>query len=361
MKNNITIKEIAEMADTSVSTVSRVLNNSPSVSKDKRERIKKVIANNNFQPNLLARGMVSNKTQTLAVVVSDINNPYFTDLISQIEIISRKNNYTLLLINTMTANEIDSTTSIQLEINAFKNISERHVDGVLLLGGEIDRDVVDKKYLKALNELNEQIPVVIIGQKVKECKAMFVERDQFLSAELITQHLLALGHRKIAFIGGEPGIKITTQRLNSFKKVMNIYSQVDDNLIVLNDYYSRSGYEGMNELFDANKTLPDAVVTINDRVAWGVFRSLQDHGLKSPDDIAVGSCDSFPNGEFMVPRITTVNQHNEFLGKIALHYLFQLMNHEVLDNTEETHFPELIIRESCGAKKKVLKSKEKKQ
>lgn len=351
MKNNITIKEIAKMADTSVSTVSRVLNNSPSVSKEKRERIKKVIANNNFQPNMLARGMVSNKTQTLAVVVSDINNPYFTDLISQIEVISRKNNYTLLLINTMTASKNAPEVNVQLEIEAFKNISERHVDGVLLLGGEIDRDLVDKTYLNSLNELNEQIPIVIIGQKVKGCKALFVERDQFLSAELITQHLLALGHRRIAFIGGEPGIKVTTQRLTAFKKIMNIYSQIDDKLIILNDYYSQSGYDGMNHLFDSIEALPDAVVAINDRVAWGIFRSLQDHNLKSPDDIAVGSCDSFPNGEFMVPRITTVNQHNEFLGKIALHYLFQLMNHDVLENTEETHFPELIIRESCGAKK----------
>lgn len=352
MKSKITIKDIAKLAGTSVSTVSRVINDSPSVSAEKRNHIKKVIADNNFQPNMLARGMVSNKTQTLAVVVSDINNPYFTDLISQIEIISRNAGYTLLLINTMTAGKMNKANSAQLEIDAFKNILERHVDGVLILGGEIDRESVATDYLNALNELNDQIPVVIIGQKIDGCNALFVERDQFRSAEIITQHLLALGNRRIAFIGGEPGIKITSQRLAAFKQTMNIYSKVDDHLIILNDYYPQSGYDGMNVLLNSEEKLPDAVVAINDRVAWGIFRALHDHNLNSPDDIAVGSCDAFPNGEFMTPRITTVNQHNESLGKIALHFLFQLIDNKELNRTEETHLPELIIRESCGAKKR---------
>lgn len=352
MKDKITIKDIAKMAGTSVSTVSRVLNNSPSVSEVKRNKIKKVIADNHFQPNMLARGMVSNKTQTLAVVVSDINNPYFTDLISQIEVISRAAGYTLLLINTMTAGKMNQKNSVQLETDAFKNILERHVDGVLLLGGEIDREQVAPEYLTALNQLNEQIPVVVIGQKVAGCEALFVERDQYRSAEIITQHLLALGHRRIAFIGGEPGIKITSQRLTAFKKIMNIYSQVDDDLVVLNDYYPKSGYDAMTQLINSSVQLPDAIVAINDRVAWGIFRALHDNNLTSPDDIAVGSCDAFPNGEFMTPRITTVNQHNESLGKIALHYLFQLIDHKNLEKIEETHLPELVIRESCGAKKR---------
>jgi len=200
--------------------------------------------------------------------------------------------------------------------------------------------------------LNDQTPVVIIGQKVAGCKALFVERDQFRSSEIITQHLLALGHRRIAFIGGEPGIRITSQRLTAFKKIMNIYAKVDDQLVILNDYYPQSGYDAMNKLLNSDVKLPDAIVAINDRVAWGIFRAMHDHGLESPDDIAVGSCDAFPNGEFMTPRITTVNQHNESLGKIALHYLFQLIDHKNLEQIEETHLPELIIRESCGAKKR---------
>jgi len=351
MKNNITIKEIAKIADTSVSTVSRVLNNNPSVSDIKRKKIKEVIAENHFQPNMLARGMVSNKTQTLAVVVSDINNPYFTDLISQIEVISRASGYTLLLINTMTAGKMNQKNSVQLEIEAFENISERHVDGVLLLGGEIDREHVAKNYLNSLNELNNQIPVVVIGQKVQNCKALFVERDQYLSSEIITQHLLALGHKKIAFIGGEPGIKITNQRLTAFKKIMSIYSKVNDNLIVLNDFYPQSGYDGMTKLLKSDNPLPDAVVAINDRVALGIFRALHDNGLNSPTDIAVGSCEAFPDGESMIPRITTVNQNNKSLGKTALYYLFQMINKASLNTLEETHLPKLIIRESCGARK----------
>lgn len=350
MKKNITIKEIAKQAGTSVSTVSRVLNNNPSVSPAKRAKIQAIIDQNHFQPSMLARGMVSHKTNTLAVVVSDINNPYFTDLISQIEQNARPAGYTLLLINTMTAGTGQDASDVQVEIEAFKRIMEAKVDGVLILGGEIDKEAVAERYISALNTLNSKAPVVVIGQKVAGCDALFVERDQKRSVTLITQHLLALGHRQIGFVGGEPGVRITSQRLAAFKATMQTYSEIDESLIVLNNYYPQSGYDAMAQILATHKQLPEALVAINDRVAEGIFRCLADHGLQAPQDIAVGSCDNFPYGDFLIPRITTVDQHNEVLGRIALHYLFQLIDHKQLEQTETTHLPELIIRESCGAK-----------
>ncbi|WP_262315647.1 LacI family DNA-binding transcriptional regulator [Lacticaseibacillus parakribbianus] len=352
MTPHITIKEIAKLAGTSVSTVSRVLNNSPSVSPAKRARIQAIIDDNHFAPNMLARGMVSKTTKTLAVVVSDIGNPYFTDLVSQIEQITRGFGYTLILVNTMTAGGTKSANSTQIEVAAFASIAERQVDGVLILGGEIDSESVSQSYLEALNRLNAKTPIVIIGQKVAGCDAHFVERDQARSVALITQHLLALGNRRIAFIGGEPGIRVTTQRLAAFRTTMATYAQVDEALIVLNDYYPQSGYDAMRQLLTSGQALPDAVVAINDRVAWGAMRCLADHDLAVPNDIAVGSCDSFPNGEFMVPRITTVDQHNERLGRIAIDQLFALIDHKQPAAAAETHLPELIIRESCGAQLK---------
>ena len=350
MKKNITIKEIAKESGVSVSTVSRVVNDHPSVSPAKRAKVQAVIEKEGFQPSMLARGMISNKTKTLAVVVSDITNPYFTSLVSEIELASVEQNYSLLLFNTMTAGRQKKADSSFAERDTFNTIFEKKVDGVLILGGEIDRDEPNPDYLHTLEQLNNQVPVLIIGQKQANCSCEFIERDLEKGIFLSVQHLLALGHRKIGFIGGEPNVKITTQRVQAFEKVISLYSTFDSSLILLSDFYTEDGYQNMETLIQQGE-LPDAVLAINDRVALGAFRALADHDLSCPKDIAIASCDAFPDGDYQIPRITTINQHNQFLGKQAVKRLLKMINEEPLD-TLETHSPDLIIRESCGIGRK---------
>lgn len=347
MKKKITIKEIAKKSGVSVSTVSRVLNNHPSVTPDKRAKVQAIIDEEGFQPSMLARGMVSNKTHTLAVVVSDISNPYFTDLISKIELASRKENYSLLLFNTMTAGQNKLIDTIHFENDTFNSILEKKVDGVIILGGEIDKENVHPDYLEALNRLNEQVPVLIVGQKTEGCNCYFIERDLERGTTLATQHLLALGNRSIGFIGGEAGIKITQQRLQAFQQTLSMYATFDDSLIYLSDFYTKDGYGSMQALLAEHNPLPDAVLAINDRVALGAFRALVDAGLSCPTDIAIVSCDSFPDGDYQTPRITAINQHNDTLGTLAVTCLLQLIQKEDIISLN-IHSPELIIRESCG-------------
>lgn len=297
---------------------------------------------------MVARSMISNKTHTIAVLLTDITNPYFTAQIEQIERYGREQGYSLLMFNTMTAGHSNSDNPAADEIKVFETIIEKQVDGVIILGGEIDREKVDQDYLKALNQLNDQVPVVIIGQPNPDCSCLFIERDEAMGARLITTHLLASGYHRIGFIGGEPGIKITTQRLTAFKQTMSIYAEVSDSDIELSDFYIQDGYSSMTAMLKT-KPLPDAIVAINDRVGQGAIRALADQHLRVPEDIAIGSCDAFPDAEWMVPRMTTINQHNEVLARIAVQQLLHLINNEQLDSVQ-THLPELIIRESCGAK-----------
>ena len=198
--------------------------------------------------------------------------------------------------------------------------------------------------------MNNQVPVLIIGQKQANCSCEFIERDLEKGIFLSVQHLLALGHRKIGFIGGEPNVKITTQRVQAFEKVISLYSTFDPSLILLSDFYTEDGYHNMETLIQQGE-LPDAVLAINDRVALGAFRALADHDLSCPKDIAIASCDAFPDGDYQIPRITTINQHNQFLGKQAVKRLLKMINEEPLE-TLETHSPDLIIRESCGIGRK---------
>lgn len=343
----ITIKEIAKQSGVSVSTVSRVLNNNPSVNPAKRAKIQAVIDQYGYQPSMFARGMVSKQTHTLAVVVPDITNPYFTSLIFEIEQYAKQVGYSVLLMNTMTAG-MNKESSFR-EVDNFKTIKEKQVDGVIILGGELDKVTVDPDYLDGLNSLNQEIPVIVIGQNQDGCNCTFLQRDLDKGVRLLTQHLLALGHRKIAFIGGEPGVKITEARLKTFRETLSIYAKVDEDYIISNDYYVKDGYDAMKQLLQQDKENPTAVIAINDMVAIGAIRALVDEGLSCPQDIKLASCDAFLNSEYQVPRITTVDQHNKYLGEVAIKKLL----HQIDEQNEDVSFhhdPELLIRESCGIK-----------
>lgn len=349
-KKKITIKEIAQKSGVSVSTVSRVLNDSPSVNEAKRKKIQAVIDEFDYQPSMFARGMISNKTHTLAVIVSDITNPYFTELVAEINQFSKIAGYSILLFNTMSAGSSKFSAAYESEVAIFKTIIEKQVDGVIILGGEVDQEKIAPAYAVALNQLSYKIPTVVIGQKHVAIDCTFIERNLTLGTTMVTQHLLALGNKKIGFIGGEPGVTITGERLNAFKKTLSIYSHVEERYIILNDYYAKDGYVAMQELL-AQGDLPEAIVTINDAVALGAIRALVDAGKNCPKDIAIASCDQFSTSAFSVPRLTSINQHNDFLGRVAIKTLTQLID-ETVDEIVFDHRPELVINESCGAKLK---------
>lgn len=347
----ITIQEIAKLSGVSVSTVSRVLNNSPSVSAAKRKKIQAIIDEHNYTPSVFARGMVNKQTKNIGVILPDISNPYFISLITQIQKFALDYMFSTILFNTMLAEPNNKNNQHPLtEEDYLKIILEKQVDGLLILGGEIDKEIVPKEYITALNQLNNEIPVVVIGSKIPELSCLFIERNLKKGVTTLVSHLTALGHKNIGFIGGEAGVKITTYRLESFKEAMTSYQHpVNDDWVVLSDYYTADGYAAMTQLLENSATLPTALVAINDNVAIGAIRAINDAKLSCPEDIAIVSCDQFMNGDYQTPRLTSMDQHNEYLGKMAILQLISAINGQV-EPMIINHNPELIIRESCGSK-----------
>ncbi|EAC9052669.1 LacI family DNA-binding transcriptional regulator [Listeria monocytogenes] len=347
----ITIQEIAKLSGVSVSTVSRVLNNSPSVSAAKRQKIQAIIDEHNYTPSVFARGMVNKQTKNIGVILPDISNPYFISLITQIQKFALDYMFSTILFNTMLAEPNNKNNQHPLtEEDYLKIILEKQVDGLLILGGEIDKEIVSKEYITALNQLNKAIPVVVIGSKIPELNCLFIERNFKKGVTTLVSHLTALGHKNIGFIGGEAGVKITTYRLESFKEAMASYQHpINDDWVVLSDYYTADGYAAMTQLLENSATLPSALVAINDNVAIGAIRAINDAKLSCPEDIAIVSCDQFMNGDYQTPRLTSMDQHNEYLGKMAILQLISAINGQV-EPMIINHNPELIIRESCGSK-----------
>lgn len=346
----LTIYEIAKLSGVSVSTVSRVLNDSPYVSARTKARVTDIINQYHFSPSTVARAMIINQTQTLGVIISDITNPYFSELYLEIQRYAVDFGYSLILCNTFYGGSSHGVSDAIPEDTYFQMMLDKKVDGVLILGGEIDRDQVSASYQEALNRLGRQIPVVILGQTIPDCCCTFINRNFSGGVSALIHHLLALGRRRIGFVGGEEGIRTTTARLGAYVQTLKSLSiPYDPALVSLSNYYAPDGYQAMSRLLDGSVPAPTAVICINDAVAQGAIRAIADKGLRVPEDISVVSCDQFPSGEYSCPRLTTLDQQNSYLGRMSIMTLISAI-HSDSECITISHEPRLIIRESCGAR-----------
>lgn len=347
-KNALTIYDIAKKSGFSVTTVSRVLNGSPNVSARTRNRISQVIEETGFSPSSVARALTSAQTKTIGIIISDITNPYFSSLYLEIQKYAVEAHYSTLVFNTFYGGSSHGVPASIPETQYFSMLLDKKVDGVLIMGGEIDKDVVTDEYIRSLNELGKAVPVVVLGEDPGNTSCTFISRNIESGVSTLVMHLAALGRRRIAFIGGEPGVKTTTCRLKAYEDTLRSLSlPVLPELISLSNYYMSDGYAAMTRLLENREAGPTGVLAINDAVAIGALRAMSDHGLKAPQDISVVSCDQFPSGEYYCPRITSLDRNEEYLGRFSIMTLLSLINGQKNVLTVAPS-PRLIIRESCG-------------
>jgi DNA-binding LacI/PurR family transcriptional regulator len=346
-KDHITINQIADEAKVSIATVSRVLNGNATVSPERKKRVEEVIKKYNFSPNALARGLISRQTKTIGVVLPDISNPYFSSMFLEIERSALEAGYTLLLCNTLFGGSSHGIRNTKEESYYFQMLTDKQVDGVLIIGGQVDLTTVDDNYKQALKRLSSQLPVVVIGKELEDINCIFIHPENGQGVTVALNYLYMLGHRQIAFVGGQPNVTITEIRLNAYKAALQALGlSVNEELIALSDYYTGDGYSAINTLVSRNTSFT-AFLAINDNVALGAERALLDLSIKVPEDVAVISCDQFLTGEYHIPRLTSINQHHDLLARLVINTLISAIK----GNSSSPKFsltPELVIRESCG-------------
>lgn len=349
MKKPITIYQVARECGVSVSTVSRVLNGNPNVSTKTRNLVNSVIEKYHFTPNGIAQSMNSNRTKTFGVIMPDITYPFFSLLFLEIERFAAEAGYSVMLANTLhggSARGVDSSFS---EDFYFKAMVSRRVDGIIIVGGEVDRLTISPDYVAALNALSDTLPVVIIGQTIPDCKCVFVERNLAGGVQSLVNHLVTLGRRSIGFIGGREDLLQTAAQLERYRLAMGALSlPVEEENIALSGYYARDGYETVMRMIRSGRKMTEALIAVNDQVAIGAIRALHDAGISVPGDVAVASCDMFPDGEYITPRLTSLDQQHEYLGRMAVMTLMTSIN-GIREPVTISHNPRLMIRESCGA------------
>lgn len=344
MQNRRTITEIARESGVSISTVSRVINGNVPVSADKRKRVEAIIQKYNYSPNALARSLVSRQSMTIGVILPDISNPYFSSVFHEIEKAAHDAGYSILLCNTL----YHSSSGSHLEEDYIRIMMDKHVDGLIIAGGQQDLTAPGASYLETLRRAASSLPLVMIGEEIAGIPCLFLDREQENGIPSAVEYLASLGHKHIAFLGGEDNVKITLRRVSAYQHALAAMGlPVNQELIVLSDYYAEDGYKAAADLLRKGISFT-AALAVNDNVALGAVRAFHDRGLRVPTDISLISCERFPSSEYFTPRLTAIDQQNARFGCLVIQKLLNMMN----DREEASAFslpPQLIIRESCSS------------
>lgn len=338
----ITIYDIAKEAQVSTATVSRVLTGNTRVGKEKRERILQIIEKYNFKPNAMARGLSDTKSKIIGILVADVRNPFYADLFVACEQAAKQAGYTVLLCNSLNV--------MEQEEFLLDRLAQQRVEAIIQIGGRVDDLVSNMDYVEKINQIMNTIPVVVTG-KLEGTKCKMVRIDSMKSMELLMEHLISLGHQKIAMVGGDIRVLSTYEKLLQYKHSLNKYHiPYDEELISMEgEYNSESGYKLMNEIFDKGKC-PTAVVAINDCAATGVQRSILEHGYRIPQDISLVGYDNTYISQMMIPRLTTVDYDYTLFGQ----YLVQAAIDAIKGEGEilKSVTPKLVVRESSAEAKR---------
>ena len=323
-----TIKDIAKEANVSIATVSRVINNKyEGVGEETRERIKKIMKEMDYRPSGIARGLVTKKTYTLGLLVPDISNPFFPDIVKGVEDKASEMGYNIILCN--------SDDNTEKEITSIRILKEKCVDGIVCIGANNE----DSKGMELLKEYN--IPFVHIDRS-SHADCLSVYSDGGFGMYIMTKFLIEKGHKNIAYIKGS----VRNERLEGFLKAIGENGLSFDNDLIYNgNYRLQGGIDGAKYLLDKNKEFT-AIICENDLMAVGVIEYLEENNIKVPCDISVTGYDDIYISNIITPKLTTIHQDTYGMGKISVEMLLKSIDGETLTKNEIILEPKLIVRKS---------------
>jgi len=337
MDRDLTMKDIAEKADVSVATVSRVLNNTKPVSSELRKKVLDIVKKTGYKPNALARSLIKQRTGTIGVIIPDMDNETFADLIKGIELITDKNDYVILVTNTM--------GEVKKELKMFNLFEERRLDGIIFSGVSLTEKHIDffERY---------KIPTVVVGQTFNKLDFPSVTIDNFQASFDITEYLIDLGHKDIAMIRGPIyDIQAGKERLLGFKTALreNNYP-VNKDFIVEGDFTINSGYKAMEKIW-RNELKPTAIFSASDKMAIGALNYCLDHGLKVPEDISIVGFDDMELATAVRPTLTTIHQDQVEKGIKTAEILLDLIEKEE-NESYNIQLPYTLIERDSTCKRK---------
>jgi LacI family transcriptional regulator len=331
-----TITDVARLAAVSTATVSNVVNRLPKVAPSTRDRVLKAIEALGYAPHPAARHMRGGASQLLGLIVADIMNPFFTELVHWVERAANANGYAVLLCN--------SDEDLQREQQHLQLLRSQRVDGILLAATGHS----SKERAAALSRL--RVPVVLVDRGFEEFGLDAVVLDNRRAALEAVRHLIGFGHRRIAMIGGPPTLNTGAQRVAGFREgLLEAGLRYEPRLVRDASFREQPAYEAARALIGA-RGRPTAFLAANTLIAIGVMRAITDSNLRCPEDVSVVGIDDSPWVNAFRPRLTTVAQPVRDMGETAVRLLLnRLVNGSGGSVHTEVMAPLLVVRDSCCA------------
>lgn len=332
MKNNITIKDVAKQAGVSISTVSRVINDSKPVTDEVKQRVLDVIKETGYIPNPLARSLVTKKSQLIGVIVPELSDSFVNEILNGIEEVAKMYNYDILLANTYSNRE--------QELKSINLLRAKQVEGMVMISWSVEEEHVN--YIQ-----NCGMPATYISKTARNYDIHTVSTSNKKATYDMTKYLVSKGHEKIAFImTSKDDTVLEMERLSGYEDALSENNiKLDKTLIKNGGTTYETGYESMKELLD-DGIIPHAAFVTGDEAAIGAINAICDAGYKVPEDISVAGFNDVKIAKMYRPKLTTVYQPLYDMGAVAMRMVIKMINKETLENKKIELPYRIVERES---------------
>ncbi|WP_078430034.1 LacI family DNA-binding transcriptional regulator [Alkalihalobacterium alkalinitrilicum] len=331
----ITMDEVAKRAGVSKTTVSRIINgNFQHVHEDTKEKVLKIINELNYRPNALAKSLKQMKTNVIGIVLSNLQNPFWSSVLQGVEDTCHSNGYNLMICN--------SNDNSKLEQEHIEGLQMKQVDGIIvnptMKNKQLFQSIIDREY-----------PIIAINRKIEDVPLDTVVVDNIKGSELAMEHFIELGKSSIAIIVYPPdGISPREERLQGYKSALiNHGHTINEKYILIVEEKKGAAKEEIKKAL-TSKEPPDAIFSTNNMMTLEILEGIKELGMSVPQDVSLIGYDETVWSKHLAPPLTTVNQPSYEMGKLAAEKLINLLNTKQKAEPKVTQLqPNLIIRESC--------------
>lgn len=332
-ENVTNIKDVAKRAGVSIATVSRALSDPDKLATRTRERVIAAINELNYRPNSHALSLRSRKSNTIIVMVPDLANPFFSNVLAGIEKVAAANRYSMLL--------ADTHDDISIERQCVQQLSAKRVDGIVQLGARTAEELLDGRP-------GSEIPFIhaIESSAPTECPTVAI--DNVRAAHDIASHLVSLGHKKIGIIAGPKDSAITGFRLTGYFEALKA-GGIDPESVPCEygTFHLASGEAAAATLLLQARPKLTALICMSDELAMGAIKGAHDIGMSVPDDLSVVGFDNIPASAYYIPPLTTVTQPAKKVGVLSMTILLAMLNGDDIPKNHNTLYADLVVRRSA--------------
>lgn len=326
------IKDVAKEAGVSIATVSRVLNDVDVVNEDTKKKVLEAIKKLGYRPNIVARSLKTQKSRTIGIVIPDISNQFYPEIVRGAEDVANIYNYNIILCNT----DLDPDK----EMEYLKVLKEKMVDGVIYMSNSLEPET-----LELIKDL--QMPIVLVETTDKDNSYPSVTIDNEQGAYDGTKYLIEKGNKKIAYIGlHKDAVNAAAFRYNGYKKALIENGiELDEAICYFGGLKAEDGYNAIDSMIKNNKI--DAAFCASDEIAMGAINALRENGIRVPEDVDVMGFDDIYSASIFYPKLTTIAQPMYDMGSVGMRMLIKSIDKAELT---ENHFilpHQLIERNSC--------------